>query len=99
MDDALAGLVDDDPAPDVLDLSPEGRQREARRWVLLDPAHLDLYVLWRQMAGMGGESLGELLRIAGQPGSAALLRDFGVLSAREKRLKKNREFLKGKGKQ
>jgi hypothetical protein len=95
MDAALGPFVaEDEPPADGLDLSPEGIERERRRWVLINPDHLDLYVLWRRLAGMGGEGLGDLLRIAGEPGSAALFHDFNVLSAREKRLKKQGEFFK-----
>ena len=90
MDDALSVLVDEDDEDedDPLDLSPAGIERERRRWILTKPEHLDLYVLWRQMAGMGGETVGGLWALAQQPGSEALLRDFGTLSAREKRLKR-----------
>jgi len=48
------------------------------------------------MAGMGGESLSDLWKLAKEPGSASLFRDFSVLSARKKRLEKRRDFLKGK---
>lgn len=87
MDEALRPLVEDDPPEDILDLSPAGRERERRRWTLIDPAHLDLYVLWKNLSGMGGETLGQIWDLAQRPGSAALFRDFAVLSAREKRLK------------
>lgn len=97
MDDALAPLVEEsDDEDDALDLSPAGRERERRRWRLIKPEHLELYVLWRQLAGMGGETLAGLWGLAQQPGSDALFRDFGTLSAREKRLKKRAERMKGK---
>ena len=44
------------------------------------------------MSGMGGESLSNLWELAEKPGSAALFRDFAVLSARKKRLEKRKEF-------
>lgn len=99
MDDALAVLVEEEgEEADVLDLSPEGRERERTRWRLVVPEHLDLYILWRQLAGMGGETLGGLWALASEPGSEALFRDFGVLHARERRLKKRAERVKGEGK-
>ena len=79
----------------MIDFSPKGIERERTRWNLVREEHLDLYVLWRNMAGMGGESIGELWRLAQEPGSGALLKDFATISAREKRLKRSREFLKG----
>jgi len=79
-------------------MSPQGIARERNRWILVRDEHLDLYVLWRNMAGMGGESLGELWRLAQEPGSGALLKDFATISAREKRLKRSRTFLKGEKK-
>jgi len=50
------------------------------------------------MSGMGGEPLANLLKLAHEPGSAALFHDFGVLSARRKKLEKQRDFIKGKHK-
>lgn len=76
---------DDD---DGLDLSEEGIAYEMRRWRIAREEHIELYVLWKRLSGMGGESLSNLWRLANEPGSAALLKDFGVLSAREKRLKR-----------
>lgn len=76
-----------------LDLSPEGIERELRRWTVVREEHIDLFVLWKRLSGMGGESLGSLWRLAQEPGSGALLRDFFVLSARERRLKRIHERL------
>lgn len=76
---------------DALDLSDEGIARELRRWRIAREEHIDLFVLWRRLSGMGGESLSSLWKLADEPGSAALLHDFGVLTAREKRLKRIKE--------
>lgn len=73
---------------DEIDLSPEGIAREMRRWRIAKEEHVELYTLWRRLSGMAGESLSSLWKLANEPGSAALLRDFAVLSAREKRLKR-----------
>lgn len=78
----------DADADDDLDLSEEGIAYEMRRWQVAREEHVELFVLWRRLSGMGGESLSSLWKLADEPGSAALLRDFGVLSAREKRLKR-----------
>ena len=97
MDSALEGLLDDDKdSGDDIDFSPEGIEREKRRWRLADENHIDLFVLWSNMSGMGGESLGDLWDLVERPGSAALLKDFAVLSSRKKRLEKRIEFRKGK---
>lgn len=93
MDEALAILIEDEEPDDGIDLSPAGIQRERFRWRLRRPEHAELYVLWRQLSGMGGESLAELWQIARAPGSDALMADFATLHAREKRLKKRQEFL------
>lgn len=99
IDDILEPLIDkDEEDDDELDLSPEGRERERNRWYIYDEMHAHLFVLWSNMAGMGGESLSNLWELAEKPGSAALFRDFGVLSARKKRLQKRHEFLHGKKK-
>jgi hypothetical protein len=79
----------------MVDWSPQGQRFEARRWRLINEAHLDLYLIWRQMAGLGGSPLGDLFGLAGQPGSAALFQDFRVLGARARRLKQQGEFFKG----
>lgn len=96
MDDALDILIDkgEEDEDDDLDLSPAGIEQERHRWILTKPEHLDLYVLWRQMAGMGGETIGGLWALAQQPGSEALFRDFGTLHARERRLKRRAEKIK-----
>jgi len=95
MDEALSALLEEsDEDDDPLDLSPAGIQRERTRWALIRPEHLELYVLWRQMAGMGGESLGGLWALARQPGTDALFRDFSTLYARERRLKRRAERVK-----
>ena len=93
LDAALLPLVEkaEDEEDDALDLSEEGIARELRRWRIVREEHIDLFVLWRRLSGMGGESLSSLWKLAGEPGSAALLRDFGVLTARENRLKKIQE--------
>lgn len=85
----------EDDEDDGLDLSEEGIARELRRWRIAREEHIDLFVLWRRLSGMGGESLSSLWKLADEPGSAALLRDFGVLTAREKRLKKIQEQMNG----
>lgn len=90
----LATMAKDDDAPPPMDWSPEGLAREARKWRLVNEAHLDLYVLWTQMAGLGGNPLGDLFDLADRPGSAALFRDFRVLSARKKRLGQQEAFFK-----
>jgi len=97
MDDALAVLLDkgdEEDEDDALDLSPAGIERERRRWILTKPEHLDIYVLWRQMAGMGGETIGGLWALAQQPGTEALFRDFGTLHARERRLQRRAKRMK-----
>lgn len=86
-----AGAEEDEP----LDLSPEGIERELRRWLVVREEHIDLFVLWRQLSGMGGESLSGLWKLAQEPGSGALLRDFRVLNARERRLKRMYKALEG----
>lgn len=97
VDDLLYSLVkDDDDDDDWLDLSPEGIEREARRWYIHDELNAHLFVLWSNMSGMGGESLRNLWELAQEPGSAALFRDFATLSARRKRLEQRRDFIKGK---
>lgn len=53
----------------------------------MEESHLDLYLIWRRTAGMGGETMSSLLELANRPGSEALIRDFGMLSEREERLK------------
>jgi len=53
-------------------------------------------MLWRNMGGMGGESLSGLWKLYREPGSAALLKDFSTLSAREKKFKRRKDFLGGK---
>ena len=85
----------EEEGPPVVDWSPEGLAREARKWRLVNEAHIDLFVLWQQLAGMGGNPLGDLFDLAGKPGSAALFRDFRVLSARKKRLEMQQNFFKG----
>lgn len=61
---------------------------------MLDEVHIDLYVLWQRLSGMGGESLLGLWKLAQEPGSAKLMRDLGVIGARHKRLKAIEEKLK-----
>jgi hypothetical protein len=97
MDDILSTLLTDDDDDDddgYLDLSPEGIAREQKRWHIYDEMHIHLFVLWSNLSGMGGESLGSLWELAEKPGSAALFRDFAILSARKKRLEKRQEFHK-----
>lgn len=55
-------------------------------WHIVRQEHLDLFILWRNMSGMGGESLESLWRLSREPGSAVLLRDFRVLSTRLRRI-------------
>lgn len=86
----LADENDDDDG--FLDLSPEGMEKERQRWYIRDEMHAHLFVLWSNMSGIGGESLGNLWELAEKPGSAALFRDFATLSARKKRLEKRKEF-------
>ena len=94
IDDILSALLTDDNDDDdgFLDLSPEGIERERNRWWIYDELNAHLFVLWSNMSGMGGESLSNLWQLAEKPGSAALFRDFAVLSARKKRLEKRKEF-------
>ena len=88
MDNALEALIDDSEDDYHLDLSPEGIEREKRRWVLYDDASIDIFVLWSNMSGMGGESLVDILSLAQMPGSAALIKDFATLSSRKSTLEK-----------
>jgi len=97
MDSALEGLLDSgEDTGDDIDFSPEGIEREKRRWRLCEESNIDLFVLWSNMSGMGGESLGDLWDLVERPGSAALLKDFAVLSSRKKRLEKRQQFRKGR---
>ena len=101
IDDLLSSLLDngdDDDEDGFLDLSPEGIEKERNRWIIYDEMHAHLFVLWSNMSGMGGESLSNLWMLAEKPGSAALFRDFAVLSARKKRLEKRKEFRERKRK-
>jgi len=87
----LEALVNSDDKDDDL-WSADPKSRAA----LCDPGHLQLYMLWRNMGGMGGESLSGLWKLYREPGSAALLKDFSTLSAREKKFKRRKDFLGGK---
>ena len=95
VDDLLYSLLETDEDDDgFIDFSPEGIERERRRWHIHNESNAHLFVLWSNMSGMGGESLNALWELAEKPGSAALFRDFSVLSARKKRLEKRLEFRK-----
>lgn len=91
-------MIDDEESEDFIDFSEAGIERERHRWQLVREEHVDLYLLWRSMSGMGGEGISGLWALANQPGSGALLKDFYTISAREKRLKRGRKFLKEGGK-
>lgn len=96
IDEALLPLIEKAEEEDEpLDLSEEGVERELRRWTVVREEHIALYAMWKRLSGMGGESLSSLWKLANEPGSGALLRDFGVLSARERRLKRIAELMKG----
>jgi hypothetical protein len=85
----------DSDEPDLgIDFSPEGIMAEQRRWVLCDETHIDLFVLWHNMSGMGGESIASLWRMVDEAGSAALFKDFATLSNRKKRLELRVAFRK-----
>ncbi len=79
-------------------LTLEQLRQEARRWRLINPDHLSIFVLWYASRGMGGggDSLLDLLTLTERPGSAALFSDFATLLSRLRRLKHQKKFLESK---
>jgi len=89
MDDALDVLLHKgDESEDSDSWTVADLEAERGRWKLLRPEHMDLFVMWQAMSGMGGESLYDLWRLFQEPGSAALLIDFSTLNRRLAKLRR-----------